>query len=135
MCCLCASSMESPVSTALRSSSGSNFTADTSGPSFADQLGTVSPGVPRQVTLSIRPSSFISAFKSKHYVDLHEWLQTVAAGLVIRGKQLVHFSRSNRKNCSAALSVYPSHFSNRQKIHCRIHSNGHDIRLCICSMG
>lgn len=43
--------MDSPVSTALRGSSGGNYTADTSGPSFTNQLGTTSPVVPRVVSI------------------------------------------------------------------------------------
>ncbi|XP_059208900.1 G-protein coupled receptor 135 [Centropristis striata] len=43
--------MDSPFSTALRGSSGSNYTADTSGPSFTSQLGTTSPVVPRVVSI------------------------------------------------------------------------------------
>ncbi|XP_044023034.1 G-protein coupled receptor 135 [Siniperca chuatsi] len=43
--------MDLAVSTALRGSSGSNYTADTSGPSFTNQLGTASPVVPRVVSI------------------------------------------------------------------------------------
>ncbi|XP_026209533.1 G-protein coupled receptor 135 isoform X3 [Anabas testudineus] len=43
--------MDSPVSTALRGNSGSNYTADNSGPSFTSQLGTASPVVPRVVSI------------------------------------------------------------------------------------
>ncbi|XP_029972429.1 G-protein coupled receptor 135 [Salarias fasciatus] len=43
--------MDSPVSTALRGGGGSNYTADSSGQSLINQLGTASPAVPRIVSI------------------------------------------------------------------------------------
>lgn len=73
--------MDSPVSTALRGGSGSNYTADSSGQSFINQLSTASPTVPRIVSIvtslvtatteaTALPTGNLSAFRDQRGSEL-----------------------------------------------------------------
>ncbi|XP_023121222.1 G-protein coupled receptor 135 isoform X2 [Amphiprion ocellaris] len=91
-------------STALRGSSGSNYTADSPGPSFINQLGTVSPVVPRVVSIvtslvtatieaTVQTTGNLSAFKDQrgsefsqiHQASTPSVLSTAESNSVLHG--------------------------------------------------